>query len=119
VASSAKLASVEHRIVTTMAKLLQKNSSPVDGDSGRVAELAKEEMHRIVAKMVKLRRKNSSSVPGDGAAELASEEHRIGKIIVKLRRKDSIARPAAEHRIILLPLVATAEVRPCTSRLDQ
>jgi hypothetical protein len=60
VASSAKVASVEHRIVTIMAKLLQKNSSPVGGDWGRVVELAKEDMHhRIVAKTVKLHRKDS------------------------------------------------------------
>jgi hypothetical protein len=54
VASSAKVASVEHRIVTIMAKLLQKNSSPVSGDWGKVVELAKEDMHRTVAKTVKL-----------------------------------------------------------------
>ena len=71
-----------------------------------------------MAKMVKLHRKDSSSVPRDGAAELASEEHRIVKMMVKLHRKDSVAGAAAEHRIILLPLVATTEARPCTSRLD-
>ena len=45
VASSVKLASVVHRIVTIMANHLLMNSCPVGGDWGRVAELAKEEMH--------------------------------------------------------------------------
>jgi len=98
VASSAKREFLEHRIVTIMAKLLQKNSCPVGGDWGRVTELAKEEMHRIGAKMVKLHRKDSSSVPRDGVTELASEEHRIVKMMVKLLRINSMAGAAtAEH----------------------